>query len=72
MGNNIPEALRRYHEKVKSGEIVPKPKKKNPPPVKAIKEKCKDCMSDYADGRVDCGIPDCSLYHWTPYKKKTN
>lgn len=35
----------------------------------AIKAKCADCMSDYADGRLDCEIYDCPLYPYMPYKK---
>lgn len=29
--------------------------------------KCADCMGNYADGRIDCLIPDCSLYPLMPY-----
>lgn len=58
--------LRKYLEKVKSGEIV-KVKIIRPSMVKAIKEKCKDCMSGFVDGRLDCEIPVCSLYYWQPY-----
>lgn len=33
----------------------------------AIKAKCSDCMANYADGRVDCTIPECPLYPFMPY-----
>lgn len=55
-----------YREKLKSGEIV---KPKRPSMKKAILAKCKDCMSDYVDGRLDCGVESCSLYFWMPYGK---
>ena len=65
-------ALKEYREKVKSGEIVPGARKKRPSMVKAIKAKCKDCMADYQDGRLDCEIPSCSLYHWMSYRDKSS
>ena len=39
------------------------------PPGKtaAIRAKCGDCMANYADGRVDCIIPECLLYPFMPY-----
>lgn len=33
----------------------------------AILAKCKDCMADYADGKIDCGNTWCSLYSFMPY-----
>ena len=33
----------------------------------AILAKCAECMAMYADGKADCGIPECSLYPWMPY-----
>ena len=33
-----------------------------------ILAKCYDCMGCYADGKVDCGIPECPLYPIMPYK----
>ena len=35
--------------------------------VSAIKEKCKECMADYVDGKRDCQIFECALYAWMPY-----
>ena len=35
----------------------------------AIVAKCCDCMGGFADGRVDCEIPTCSLYPFMPYRK---
>jgi len=64
--NKMSEGLRNYREKVKSGEIV---KKKRPSMIKAIKNKCRDCCSDYVDGKLDCEIERCSLYWWFPYGK---
>jgi hypothetical protein len=55
-----------YLEKVKNGEIV---KMKIPSMKKAVLAKCKDCMCDYVDWRLDCEIDDCGLYHWMPYGK---
>lgn len=34
----------------------------------AIVAKCCDCMGYYVDGRIDCRMPDCTLYPWMPYK----
>jgi hypothetical protein len=36
-------------------------------PLKAMAAKCAECMSDYVDGREDCGIHDCPLYPYMPY-----
>lgn len=36
---------------------------------KSIEAKCYECMGYYADGRVDCLIPDCPLYPYNPYSK---
>lgn len=65
MNKKAMEGLKKYKEMVKSGKIIPR----KPPlsPISSIKSKCKDCMSDYVDGRLDCEIPDCSLYYWMPY-----
>jgi hypothetical protein len=60
------EGLSKYREGVKNGSIVPV-RNDRPSMIQAIKAKCKDCMSDYVDGRLDCEIPDCSLYYWMPY-----
>jgi len=35
----------------------------------AILAKCYDCMGYYADGRVDCKMPDCALHPWMPYRE---
>ena len=72
MNAQAKKALQEYREKVKSGEIKPPVRQKKPSMVKAIKAKCKDCMSDYRDGRLDCEIPACSLYFWMPYRDKSN
>ena len=36
----------------------------------AMKQKCKDCMGNYRDGRRDCEVPTCPLYGWMPYRQK--
>ena len=33
----------------------------------SILAKCAECMADYADGRVDCGVTTCPLYPFQPY-----
>lgn len=38
----------------------------------AIKAKCYDCCAGYADGVEDCGITDCPLYEYHPYKGKVS
>jgi len=30
--------------------------------LKAIRKKCKDCMGNYRDGKVDCMVHGCPLY----------
>lgn len=34
-----------------------------------IHAKCYDCMGYFADGRVDCNIPECALYPVMIYRK---
>jgi hypothetical protein len=36
----------------------------------AILAKCADCMGGYTDGRQDCGIPDCPLHPFQPYRDR--
>ena len=36
----------------------------------AMVAKCADCMGYYADGRRDCKIPECPMYHYMPYGEK--
>ena len=36
----------------------------------AVLWKCYECCGYYEDGREDCGISSCSLYHWMPYRKQ--
>ena len=38
----------------------------------AMLEKCHNRMADYIDGRMDCEVPTCSLYHWMPYRGVRN
>lgn len=33
----------------------------------SIIAKCADCLGLYADGKIDCAMPDCPLYPWMPY-----
>jgi hypothetical protein len=30
---------------------------------------CYDCMAGYADGKKDCGVITCPLYHQMPFRK---
>ncbi len=30
---------------------------------------CYDCMGRYADGKIDCKIPECPLYPRMPYRE---
>lgn len=34
----------------------------------ALLAKCCDCMGYYADGRIDCKMPDCPIYAFMPYR----
>ncbi len=36
----------------------------------AIMAKCYECTAFYADGKVDCCIPDCPLHPFMPYRSK--
>jgi hypothetical protein len=35
----------------------------------AIEFKCWECMGNYVDGMVDCGVTACPLYQWMPYRE---
>lgn len=35
----------------------------------AVIANCFGCMGYYVDGRNDCGMPECPLYGWMPYRK---
>jgi hypothetical protein len=35
----------------------------------AVLASCFMCEGYYADGKEDCGIADCPLYQWMPYRK---
>lgn len=35
----------------------------------AILAKCFDCMGGYSDGKYNCGITDCPLYQFMPYRE---
>ena len=37
----------------------------------AMLAKCYDCCNGYADGRIDCEVPNCPLYQFMPYRKKS-
>jgi len=37
-------------------------------PRRALKAKCYECMGGYADGKVDCGVYDCPLHPFMPYR----
>ena len=37
---------------------------------RAVTAKCADCCGFYADGKVGCGVEDCPLYPWMPYRGK--
>ena len=36
----------------------------------ALKAKCYDCCGYYGDGKVDCGIPECPLHPYMPFRGK--
>ena len=72
------EALKRYHEKIKSGEIK-RPIAKNPIEKAkqhpkslrfAINAKCWDCAGFQRIEVTRCTIPDCPLYHLRPWQRK--
>jgi hypothetical protein len=33
----------------------------------SVLAKCADCMGNYADGKIDCRVPECSLYPFMVY-----
>ena len=39
-------------------------------PRQMMRAKCAECMGGFADGRLDCEIPECPLYPVQPYRKK--
>ena len=38
----------------------------------AVLAKCNECCGFYADGKLDCQIPECPLYGFMPYRKKAS
>lgn len=38
--------------------------------AQATRALCYDCMGGYTDGRYTCGVKDCPLYPWMPYRDK--
>lgn len=38
-------------------------------PKQAVLANCFDCMGGYMDGKYSCGIPDCPLYPFMPYRE---
>lgn len=63
------KGLEEYHRKLKAGLIKKTRDKNRPSATKAIKEKCRDCMGGYEDGREDCGIEKCPLWYFMPYNR---
>jgi hypothetical protein len=64
------EQIKRYGKEAKGRkELIEHLTGKMLTPRKAILSKCYECMNAYADGKVDCNIPDCSLYPFMPYRK---
>ena len=35
----------------------------------AMAAKCHECCGEYLDGKYDCGVSECPLYPWMPYKE---
>lgn len=35
----------------------------------AVLARCYECMGFYGDGKADCGVKKCPLYHHMPYRK---
>lgn len=70
------EALKRYQQRVKSGEIT-REKPRNPQErfeddpksrAKAIAAKCWDCCGNQREEIRRCPMTDCALYNFRPYK----
>ena len=39
---------------------------------RAVLAMCAECCGRYADGALDCLIPECPLYPWMPYQKSVS
>lgn len=39
-------------------------------PLRTIRATCCECMSDYWDGRRDCGRTACPNYPYMPYRQE--
>ena len=61
--------LEEYRRKLKEGLVEKTRDKNRPSAIKAIREKCLDCMNGYKEGRNDCGIEKCSLWYFMPYNR---
>ena len=63
------EAIKKYGVRAKGRkELFAHVRGKKLPRGAAIFAKCFDCMGYYADGKVDCHIPNCPLYNYMPYR----
>jgi hypothetical protein len=64
------ENINKYGKKAKGrNELIDYLKGKRLSMRKALLSKCYECMNAYADGKVDCNIPNCPLYPYMPYRK---
>ena len=66
MGN---KGLAEYRRKVKEGLVEKTRDKNRPSAIKAIREKCLDCICAKTEGRIDCEIENCSLYYSKTYRR---
>ncbi|KKP30815.1 MAG: hypothetical protein UR21_C0024G0008 [Candidatus Woesebacteria bacterium GW2011_GWC2_31_9] len=66
------KGLEEYHKKLKAGLIKKTRDKNRPSAIKAIREKCLDCICAKSEGRIDCQVEDCSLYYFMPYGRLKN
>jgi len=74
------KALKEYHERVKSGEIIrakaTNPKERalaNPTSrAMAVAAKCFDCCGEQREEIKRCPMTDCALWNFRPYKQKEN
>ena len=61
--------IEKYGKKAKGRkELIDHLQQKQLSAKEAIHAKCYDCLGMYADGKVDCDIPDCPLYPFMPYR----
>ncbi len=67
--NSIKESIRKHGTLVRGKrELLAYLDGKRLTAKQTILAKCFECMGFFADGRADCGMPDCPCYAFMPFR----